>query len=46
MAEYRPKMSNVMRKQLLREAGDKCANPGCMTHVPTFGYRASELGRR
>jgi hypothetical protein len=29
MAEYRPKISNVVKKALYAEAGNKCANPGC-----------------
>jgi hypothetical protein len=30
MAEHRPAIKRGIRKRLLREAGGKCANPGCM----------------
>jgi hypothetical protein len=29
VAEHRPEVSNQLKKKLRREAGDKCANPGC-----------------
>jgi hypothetical protein len=29
VAQHRPEVSNQLKKQLRREAGDKCANPGC-----------------
>ena len=29
MAEHRPEVSKQLKTQLRREAGEKCANPGC-----------------
>ena len=38
MARHRPEISNRIKKQLRREAGNKCANPGCSNRRTHFHH--------